>query len=168
MNGKIFCFSMLLLFVLMGCSLEKEVDKSENTSSDAADNMQSTSQKPPNLKISVNGKNFFAAMNGFNWSYFDEEENMMAGIEAETVGAEALLENWKAEAVDADSTIELIFGEEPLTYQVHALGSFYNREREQKEVILDGQSGKTGYEVKATWEQGTAYYVFPLDVQPVK
>lgn len=89
----------------------------------------------------------------------------MATIEVETVGAEALLENRKAPSVDSDSTIELIFEEEPLTYQVNVLGSFYNRDKEQKDVVLDGQSGRTGFEVKATWEQGTVYYVFPLDVE---
>lgn len=165
MNRKIICLSMLLLFVMFGCSQEKEVTQSGEASNDTPENVHWVSQKPPNLKISVDGKDFMAATNGFQWSFYDEEENMMAGIEAETIGAEALLENWEGPAADADSTIELIFDEEPLTYRVNVLGSFFNRDKEQKDVLLDGQSGKTGYEVEATWEQGTAYYVFPLDVE---
>lgn len=165
MNGKVFCLGMMIFFVLMGCALEKEVLNSEEASNDTAENMQNSSQRPPSLKISVDGKDFMAAMNGFQWSYFDGEEDAIATIEAETVGAEALLENRKAPAVNADSIIELQFKEEPLTYQVNVLDSFYNSDREQTNVVLEGRSGRTVYEVKATWEQGTAYYVFSLDVE---
>lgn len=165
MSWKFLCLNIALLFMLIGCSQGKEVIESEEVSSNSTETIQNFIQKPPNLKVTVNGQNFMAAMNGYAWSYFDEEENLMVGIEAETVGADALLENRKAPSVDRDSTIELIFKEEPLTYQVNVLDSFYNRDKQQKNVVLDGQSGRTGYEVKATWEQGTAYYVFPLDVE---
>jgi len=34
-----------------------------------------------------------------------------------------------------------------------------------KEVQLNGESGRTVYEVVATWERGTGHYVFPLNVE---
>lgn len=163
MNRKILCLSIALLLMLIGCSQEKEIVKSEEASSDTAENRQDVSQRPPNLKISVDGQSFIAAMNGYQWSYFDEEENAMATIEAETVGADALLENRKAPAVSSDSIIELQFKEEPLTYQVNVFDSFYRKD--QTDVVLDGQNGRTVYEVKATWEHGTGFYAFPLDIQ---
>lgn len=155
--------SMLVIFVIVGCSQEKEFIKHEKDISTSAENRKHISQKPPNLKVSVNGEEFFAATNGYSWSYYDEEEKSMAGIEAEVVSVSDLIGNRKGAAVNSDTPIELKFVEEPISYEVNVLGSFpHNR---GTDVVLDKQSGRTIYEVKATWEQGTGYYIFPLTIE---
>lgn len=154
---------MLVIFVVVGCSQEKEVIKHEKNNSASAENRKDLSQKPPNLKVSVNGEEFFAAANGYSWSYYDEEDNSMVGIEAEVVPISDLIGNRKGPAVNSDTPIELKFEEEPISYEVYVLGSFPHKRG--TDVVLDKQSGRTIYEVKATWKQGTGYYVFPLTIK---
>ena len=154
---------MLVIFVIVGCSQEKKVINHEKDINASAENRKDLSQKPPNLKVSVNGEEFFAATNGYSWSYYDEEEKSMAGIEAEVVPVPDLIGNRKGAAVNSDTSIELKFVEEPISYEVYVLGSFPHNKG--TDVVLDKQSGRTIYEVKATWEQGTGYYVFPLTIE---
>ncbi|WP_422123325.1 hypothetical protein DHX103_00495 [Planococcus sp. X10-3] len=162
MNAKLL-LCMLVIFVIVGCSQEKEVIKHEENNSTSVENRKDTIQKPPNLKVSVNGEAFMAASHGYSWSYYDEEEKSMAGIEAEVVAVSDLIGNRKGPAVNPDTSIELKFAEEPISYEVYVLGSFPSNRG--TDVVLDKQSGRTIYEVKATWEQGTGYYVFPLTIE---
>jgi|GEM_PF-4153625 len=156
-------FCMLVIFGIVGCSQEMGVIKHGKNNSTSAENTKDKSQKPPNLKVSVNGEEFVAATNGYSWNYYDEEEKSMAGIEAEVVSVSDLIGNRKGPAVNSDTSIELKFEEKPISYGVYVLGSFtHNR---GTDVVLDKQIGRTVYEVKATWEQGTGYYVFPLTIE---
>lgn len=163
MKSKLFLLCMLVIFVTVGCSQEKEVVNHEKNNSPSAENRKNTSQKPPNLKVAVNGEEFYAASAGYSWSYYDEEEKSMGGIEAEVVPISDLIGNRKGPAVNSATSIELKFEEEPISYEVYVSGSFpYNR---GTDVVLEKQSGRTIYEVKATWEQGTGNYIFPLTVE---
>lgn len=163
MNYKILYVIIAIIFFIAGCSQEKEVIKHEENNSTSAENRKDTIQKPPNLKVSVNGEAFMAASHGYSWSYYDEEEKSMASISAEVVPVSDLIGNRKGPAVNSDTSIELKFEEEPISYEVYVLGSFPpNR---GTDVVLDKQSGRTIYEVKATWEQGTGYYIFPLTIE---
>ncbi|WP_211654127.1 hypothetical protein [Planococcus alpniumensis] len=154
---------MLVIFVTVGCSSEKEVIRHEESNSTSAENRKDISQKPPSLKVNVNGEEFFAATNGYSWSYFDEKEKSMAGIEAEVVPVSDLIGNRIGPAVNSDTSIELKFEEEPISYEVYVLGSPpHNR---GTDVDVGKQTGRTIYEVKATWEQGTGYYIFPLTIE---
>ena len=163
MNYKILYVIIAIIFFIAGCSQEKEIIKHEENNSTSAENRKNTSQKPPNLKVSVNGEEFYAASAGYSWSYYDEEEKSMAGIDAEVVPISDLIGNRKGPAVNSDTSIELIFEEEPISYEVYVLGSFPSNRG--TDIILDKQSGRTIYKVKATWEQGTGYYVFPLTIE---
>lgn len=158
-----FLFSMLAIFMIVGCSQEMEVIKHEKGNRTSAESPKNTSQKPPNLKISVNDKEFVAALNGYSWSYYDEAEKSMAGIEAEVISVSDLIGNREGPVVNSDTPIELKFEEKPTFYEVYVLGSVpFNG---GTDLILNKQIGRTVYEVKATWEQGTGYYVFPLTIE---
>ncbi|TAA66097.1 hypothetical protein [Planococcus salinarum] len=163
MNYKILYVIIAIIFFIAGCSQEKEVIKNEENNSTSAENRNDSIQKPPNLKVSVNGEAFMAASYGYSWSYYDEEEKSMASISAEVVPVSDLIGNRKGPAVNSDTTIELKFEEEPISYEVFVLGSFPSNRG--TDVVLDKQSGRTIYEVNATWEQGTGSYVFPLTIE---
>ncbi|WP_271852628.1 hypothetical protein [Planococcus maritimus] len=154
---------MLAIFMIVGCSQEMEVIKHGKGNRTSAESPKNTSQRPPNLKISVNDKEFIAALNGYSWSYYDEAEKSMAGIEAEVISVSDLIGNREAPVVNSDTSIELKFEEKPTFYEVYVLGSVPLKGG--TDVILDRQVGRTVYEVKATWEQGTGYYVFPLTIE---
>ncbi|MGE6412961.1 hypothetical protein ACQKDD_02165 [Planococcus kocurii] len=88
----------------------------------------------------------------------------MVEIEAETIGVSELVGDRNGPIVNTSTSIELQFEEEPISYQVNIWDSTDNLKGSFKDVVLDGQSGKTIYEVVATWERGTGYYVFPLTI----
>lgn len=153
---------ILIIIVIVGCSQEKRIMKDEKSNSISVESRNDTSRKPPNVKVSVNGEKFMAASNGYAWNYYDEEEKSMVGIEAEVVPVSDLIGGRIAPNVNSDSSIEITFDEEPNSYKVYLLGSFSNNRG--TDVILDKQSGRTIYEVEATWGQGTGCYIFPLTV----
>lgn len=165
MKSKLLFLSMLLIFILAGCSQEKEATKNEKNMSDSVENVKYTEKKPPQLKIGVNEEEFSAALGGYAWSYFDQEENSMVEIEAETIGVSELVGDRKGPIVNAGTSIELKFEEEPISYQVNIWDSTDNIKGSFKDVVLDGQSGKTIYEIVANWEQGTGHYFFPLTIE---
>ncbi|WKA60315.1 hypothetical protein QWY16_09490 [Planococcus shenhongbingii] len=104
-------------------------------------------------------------MGGYDWSYFDQEENSMASVQAETIPVSELVGKRKGPTVNSDTSIELKFEEEPISYQVNTWDSAGNITGSFKDVVLDGQSGRTIYEVVATWERGTGHYFFPLTIE---
>ncbi|MBD8015131.1 hypothetical protein [Planococcus wigleyi] len=165
MRAKLLFLSMLIIFVLAGCSQEKEAIKNEKNTSDAGESVKHTEQKPPQLKIVVNEEAFSAALGGYAWSYFDQEENSMVEIEAETIGVSELVGDRKGPIVNTSTSIELKFEEEPISYQVNIWDSTDNVKGSFKDIVLDGQTGKTIYEVVATWERGTGHYFFPLTIE---
>ncbi|KAA0957608.1 hypothetical protein ACQKDB_08815 [Planococcus kocurii] len=164
MKSKLLFLSMLMIVVLAGCYQEKEATENEKNMSNSVGNVKYTEKKPPQLKIEVNEEEFSAALGGYAWSYFDQEENSMVEIEAETIGISELVGDRNGPIVNTSTSIELQFEEEPISYQVNIWDSTDNLKGSFKDVVLDGQSGKTIYEVVATWERGTGYYVFPLTI----
>lgn len=165
MKSKLLFLSMLIIFVLAGCSQESEATKNEENMSESGENVKHTEQKPPQLKIRVNQEEFSAALGGYAWSYFDQKENSMVEIETETIGVSELIGDRKGPIVNSGTSIELMFEEEPISYQVNIWDSTENIKGSFEDIVLDGQSGKTIYEVVATWEQGTGHYFFPLTIE---
>lgn len=165
MKSKLLLFSMLSIFVLVGCYQEREATKNDKSMGDFMENVKHTEQKPPQLKIEVNEEEFSAALGGYAWSYFDQEEDSMVGIEAETIPVPELVGDRKGPTVNSDTSIELMFEEEPNSYQVTIWDSADGIKGSFKDVVLDGQSGRMIYEVVATWERGTVHYFFPLTIE---
>lgn len=162
---KILFLSSISIFIMIGCVQENQVSENEKDMSSTEGNIEYFSQKPPHLKVKINEDEFSAGLSGYEWSYYDQEENMMATVQTESISPSELVGNRKAPEVNSKTSIKFIFEEEPLSYQVIIWGAKNNSMGSSKEVVLDGQSGRTIYEVAATWEQGTGHYYFPLTVK---
>lgn len=165
MKFQFLFLSMLFIFVLVGCSQEKEVIKIDENTNSSVENVKYTSQKPPQLIIGVNEEEFPATLGGYDWSYFDQKENSMASVQAETTAVSELVGKRKGPTVNSNTSIKLKFKEEPISYQVNTWDSADKITGSFKDIVLDIQSGRTIYEVVATWEQGTGHYFFPLTIE---
>ncbi|MCH4825208.1 hypothetical protein [Planococcus halocryophilus] len=165
MNSKLIMIIIFIIFVLAGCFQENETTNNEGNMSSSVDNVKHTKQKPPQLIIEVNEKEFSATLGSYSWSYFDQEENSMLGIETETIGVSELIGDRKGVTVNSGASIKYKFEEEPISYRVNSWDSTENLKEPFKDVVLDGQNGRIIYEVVATWEQGTGHYFFSLTIE---
>lgn len=163
MNFKILYTSLMAFLILWSCSLEKEAIEIEN--SNPEEDLNATSQKPPSLTATIQEEEIAAVLGAYTWSYYDQKAGGMAAIEAESLPPSELAGSRKAPAVNSDTSIELNFEEEPISYKVNIWDAADKLKGSFKEVQLNGESGRTVYEVVATWERGTGHYVFPLNVE---
>lgn len=163
MNVKLLCISLIVFIFLFGFSQVKETIGDENSKSDEI--LYAASQKPPALTVTIHEEEFPAALGAYTWSYFDQEAGGIAAIETESLPPFELAGSRKAPAVNSDTPIELKFEEEPISYKVNIWDAADKLKGSFKEVQLKGESGRTVYEVVATWERGTGHYVFPLNVK---
>lgn len=122
-------------------------------------------EKPPGLKVEIDGKEVTAISGGYHWSYFDQKEDAMALVEKETLSAIEIGVNQKAPSVNIDTAIELNFAQKPDSYKVTIWNSDHRMKGPYKKIVLDESVGKTVYEVAAVWEQGTAHYIFALTIE---
>lgn len=160
MNFKLLYIIILIFLILSGCSQEKEIARNAS-----GEDVNTISQKPPSLTVAINEEEFFTALGAYKWSYYDQKAGGMAAIEAESLPPSELAGSRKAPAVNSDTSIELNFEEEPISYKVNIWDAADKLKGSFKEVQLNGESGRTVYEVVATWERGTGHYVFPLNVE---
>lgn len=165
MNSKILLLSAIVIFLLIGCSKGEEIVKNEESTDAVMEDLKNTSQNPPTLKLEINKKEISSVLGAYNWSYFDKEENSMALVEKEALSPTDLGINQKSFVVDSNSTVELKFEKEPISYKVNIWDSKNNMKGPFNDVLLNEQKGKTIYEIIATWEQGTAHYIFSLDIK---
>ncbi|MDQ0427243.1 hypothetical protein QOZ98_000068 [Planomicrobium stackebrandtii] len=163
MKSKTLYLSSIITLLLAGCVQENQVIGNDNSNS--IENTDYVSQKPPHLKVRINEEDYSAGLSGYEWNYFDQEENMMATVQTESISPFDLVGNREAPAVNSETSIQFRFEEEPLFYQVNIWDAKNTREASSNVVALEGQSGRTIYEVAATWEQGTGHYFFPLTVE---
>ncbi|ETP67264.1 hypothetical protein G159_19145 [Planococcus glaciei CHR43] len=163
MNAKLLCLSLIVFIFLFGCSQGKETIGDE--SSNPKEDLNATSQKPPSLTVAIHEEEIAAALGAYTWSYYDQEAGGMVAIEAESLPPSELAGSRKAPAVNSDTSIELNFEEEPISYKVNIWDAADKLKGSFKEVQLNGRSGRTIYEVVATWKRGTGHYVFPLNVE---
>ena len=155
----------LLLFVsllLFGCGTAA-VQPGDHP--DQSEPIHSQSQTPPTLELKIGDDTIRALRWGYSWSYYDPEEESMAGIEAETVSIEEMVNLEKARKVDRNADVQLIFGETPLSYAVFDWDEAGNQRAFYGEFDLSRYEGKNIFEIRAHWEQGNSSYVFALDVE---
>ncbi|MBZ5199847.1 hypothetical protein HU147_01350 [Planomicrobium chinense] len=163
MNFKILYISLMAILILWSCSPEKEAIEIENSNPD--EDLNAASQKPPSLTVTIHEEEIAAALGAYTWSYFDQEAGGMVAVEAESLPPSKLAGGRKAPAVNLATSIKLKFEEEPISYKVNIWDTADKLKGSFKEVQLNGESGRTVYEVVATWEQGASHYVFPLNVE---
>lgn len=132
---------------------------------DESEAIQSQSQTPPPLEIRIGDDTFQAFRGGYNWSYYDPEEKLMAGGEAESRSPNEIANIEKGHQADKNAEVELIFGEEPTSYRVFVWDEAGNQEPVSAKLDLSDHVGQNIFEIRADWEQGDASYVFVLDVE---
>lgn len=161
---KILLFGLILL-VAVACSKEQETLMDEEIINPPLENLGDMPKAPPNLKVVIDGFQVSTILGARSWSYFDEEENAMALVEAESLSPLELAGNQQAPSVNTSSVIRLNFEEEPESYEVHIWDSIDHIKGPFNEIVLTESAGKTVYEVTAVWGQGTARYVFALVIE---
>ena len=165
MKVKHLFWGAILLVILPACSEERGAATAENPVPSAIEASQDLGETPPVLKVEVDGIEISSIRSGYNWSYFDEQENEWALVETETLSPMEAAEKQKAPRVDGETEIGLRFEKEPDSYRVNIWNSDGVVKGPYKGVVLDQASGKTVYVVTAIWEQGTDCYVFSLTVE---
>ncbi|TWT06479.1 hypothetical protein FQV26_01300 [Planococcus sp. CPCC 101016] len=162
MKLKAGILATIILLGMSGCSKEKEAVPAENPVNPPIENRENLGETPPALKVLVDGMEIAALRGGYSWSYFDEKENAMVSMEAESLSPQELAKNQKAPSVDADTEIELQFDNEPTAYEVQVWDATGAVKENSPEIVVDDSPGKSIYQVLAHWEQGTGSYVFSI------
>lgn len=162
MKLKIVVLIAIILLGASGCSKEKEAVMAENPVNPPIKSIENLGETPPDLKVLVDGIEIAALRGGYSWSYFDEEENAMVSMEAESLSPLEIAENQKAPSVNADAEIELNFEKEPKSYKVQIWDETGAAKGSYPKIVLNESNGKSIYQVLAHWEQGTVSYVFSL------
>lgn len=165
MKFRHFFLISMLLIIMAGCVPKYQVVENEKISSHSKRNLEYLSQKPPQMKIEINDEKILAVLSGYEWSFFDEEENRTATVQAESISPSELLDNRRAPSVNSKTSIQFEFDREPHSYKVTIWEAKKFLNSSSDVVVLDGERGRTIYEVTATWEQGTAHYFFPLTIE---
>ncbi|PSL36218.1 hypothetical protein B0H99_10739 [Planomicrobium soli] len=171
MNFRFLFLALILigLSLIMGCSeISDTSEKADNDSeikevSNLDASLKDAIPKPPSLTVFVGEKTIRPSLGTYSWSV-DYGDGTASGIEADSFAPPELVKGSRSMQVTADTPIELVFGEQPESYIVRIWDNDNNVVNSSKEGVLSGK-GKTVYEVLAHWEQGTASYVFSLDVE---
>lgn len=156
------CLLLFASLLLVGCGTAMVQPGDQSEESEA---IHSQSQSPPPLEIRIGDDTFQAFRGGYSWSYYDPEEKMMAGVEAESRSPDEIANIEKGHQVDKSAEVELIFDETPLSYRVFVWDEAGNQEPVSAELDLSDHVGQNIFEIRAHWEQGDASYVFVLDVE---
>ncbi|EIM05372.1 hypothetical protein A1A1_16660 [Planococcus antarcticus DSM 14505] len=163
MKYEVLLLTISILFLTAAC-LEERVIDSENTPQ-VKEITKDIFETPPELKIVVDGVEIAAVLGARTWSYFDEKEKAMTLFEAETHSPLEIAEHRKASKVNETTKIGLEFERDPHSYNFYRWDSGSQRIGPFSEITFEESKGKTVYEVVATWDQGTAHYVFSLEVE---
>lgn len=153
---------ILIALLLNGCGT---ADKQTGDQADLSEPIHAQSQTPPTLELKIGNDVVSTFRGGYSWSYYDPEEKSMAGIEAESVPLDELVNLDNARKVDRNAAVELEFGEPPLSYQLFVWDDTGSRTAYSVAFNLSEHEGPTLFEISAQWEQGEASYAFALHVE---
>lgn len=152
----------IIAVLLHGCGT---ADKQTGDQADQSEPLHSQSQTPPPLELKIGDDTIRTFRGGYSWSYYDSEEKLMAGIEAESNPPYEMMSTDNARKVDRHEDVALEFGEPPLSYQLFVWDEGGNRTAYPVPFDLSEHEGPTLFEIFAHWEQGQASYVVALDVE---
>lgn len=174
MNFKSLFFTLTLIFLLslMGCSGKNVTNEKPDNDSEfvkggnketSDDSSEETILKPPSLTIYVGEETVKPLLGTYSWS-IDNEDGTESVIQADSFAPPELVKNNNPMQVTADKNVELEFAKQPDSYAVRIWDNDNNVISTSGKVVLSGK-GKVIYEVLAHWKQGTASYVFSLNIE---
>ena len=158
-----FGFLLLLSLVLFGCGTAG-VQTGDHP--EQSEPIHSQSQTPPTLELKIGDDTIRTFRGTYSWSYYDAEEKMMAGINADAESPHEMIDMDLAQKVDGNETVTLKFGEPPENYEIYVLDAESgHRSGYQIKFDLSKYEGPTLFEIFVRWEQGEASYIVALDIE---
>lgn len=173
MKKQLFLVPIVIISILLmaGCSnygeqmLEEGTSLNESNEAKAGQTEREAGQElpePPGLKIRAGDNTIEALLGTYSWSV-DNEDGTVTSIEADTAPPPDLIQEMTPIVVASDTIVELDFEVEPSRYTVRTWEEDYTVSSSRDEVLLT-RSGLVIFEVRSSWSQGTANYVFILDI----
>lgn len=150
-----------VLILTVGCSKKQVTTDSSNNQGEDYENIF---KLPPSLTISIGEETTKTKLGGYSWSYYDESEDEMVNVEKETLPPSSLVNTDSGPNVNANSDVQLNFEKKPIDYQIRIWDTENNIIGTYDKVEIQEHKGEIIFEVLANWEQGTASYVFSLNV----
>lgn len=145
----------LLLFSLVGC---------ESNGTSTLDK-QTQLDRPPTLKALYQDRSIDAKRGTCSWT-IDNNDGTETGIEADSCAPPELVKDSTPLTVSPKSSLTLSFSDKPIDITVNIWRD--NKPIEQSiiddNIVASESKGYIIYEVIGTWEQGTAYYAFLVNV----
>ena len=162
-----FTLTLILLLSLAGCSgLNAANEKAKNArpivESGSGETSEHTIMEPPTLTINVGEETLMPTLGTYSW-HFENEDGTGTGVESDSLSPPESVNNDNSMQVTADTEVKLNFEVQPDRYSVR-IWDDENIISSSDKVVLSSR-GKVIYEVLAYWEQGTASYVFSLDIE---
>lgn len=174
MNFKFLSFALIFicLSLITGCSSINDTSEKADHDSEVkkvvnneglGSSSKSVIPKPPRLTVYVGEETIRPLLGTYSWSV-DNGDGTGRAIEADSFAPPEMVKDNNSIQVTSDTTVELVFDEQPERYTVRIWDADNNIVNSSNKVVLSGK-GKIIYEVLAHWEQGTASYAFSLDVE---
>ena len=163
MKFKVLLLIILVLLLSTACTKEWVIISEDEYQ--AKEIPKDIFETPPKLKVVVDEVEVTAVLGARNWSHFDKKENEMTSFEAETISPWELAEKQKTLWINKNTKVELKFERDPHSYNLYIWDSISQRNGPFSGIVIEESKGKSVYEVVASWEQGTAHYVFSLEVE---
>lgn len=161
-TNKIF-IAIISIFLVLIISCSNEDINSENKTS--VFNKKIELKNPPTLKVLYQDKNIEAKRGTYSWT-IDNNDGTKATTLVDCSGPTELIKTMTPISVSPKSTLNLNFSDKPVNIIVNIWGD--NKPIEQtiidNNIITPELKGSVIYEVIATWEQGTVFYAFLVNI----
>lgn len=169
MKSSRYLVLLISLLTVTGCTgasdTSEEIDDNTvaeegNSNEDVEDDAQEPLPEPPGLTILAADEKMDPVPGTYSWSV-DNEDGTITATEVDSAAPPEMVRTIDPMAVTSDTSIDLIFEEEPDRYSVRIWDEDNNVISESDEIDLSGE-GEVIYEILAHWEQGSATYAFSL------
>ncbi|KIL45576.1 hypothetical protein [Jeotgalibacillus soli] len=123
-----------------------------------------TSETPPDLTLLISEHNVRTTRGSYSWSWYNETEDAMTSIVADSGPPPALVNIENGINVFSNANVRLNFKESPINYVVRIWDIENNITGTYDEIDLSEHEGKVIFKVISNWEQGTSSYAFSLNI----
>ncbi|MGL5150100.1 MAG: hypothetical protein ACRC7N_05910 [Clostridium sp.] len=164
---KIIAFLILpCMIFLVGCS--GNTDKAAKKTNDTGNKkVEENIQTPPELQVMAGDSAQKAILQKYDWTYTESNNNEKNEIKT-LMDEQDVVKTAPSITVSSANKLSFKFGSEPKSYTVRMiLPNEAKLEVVNSEVSIPIPSslGQATFKVEGKWDQGTAIYMFNLDIQ---